>query len=115
MSSTSSAPSGAVALDVRDVAVELGLELAAVQQAGERVVVGHELQLRLEALAVGDVLELAKQAFRCPIGVRRSVPCTEMSIGDPTAGMIRSSIASCSIAPAASARSASLTLSASAG
>ena len=63
MSSTSSAPCGPVALDVRDVAVELGLELAPVHQAGQRVVVGHELQLRLEPLALGDVLELAQQAL----------------------------------------------------
>ena len=52
---------GAVASDVLDVAVELCLELAAVQKACEWVVVGHELQPFLKSLAVGDVEELAQQ------------------------------------------------------
>ena len=39
-------------------AVELLLEAAAVEQPGQRVVVGEVLQLALEALAVGDVLHL---------------------------------------------------------
>ena len=89
---------GSVAFDVFDVAVELGFELAAVQEAGERVVVGHELQLGLEPFAVGDVEELAEQ----PAGASASrcasrVAWTETSTAAPAAGMIRRSSASCSM------------------
>ena len=53
----------AVALDALHVAVEFGLELAAVHQAGQRVVVGHELQPSFEAFAVGHVEELPQQPW----------------------------------------------------
>ena len=49
----------AVALGRSQRAVELLLEAAAVEQPGQRVVVGEVLQLALEALALGDVDDLA--------------------------------------------------------
>ena len=54
----------AVAGDVVDVALELALERAAVEQAGQRVVVGHVAQLGLVAAALGDVLGLGQEVQR---------------------------------------------------
>ena len=54
----------AVAGDVVDVALELALERAPVQQAGQRVVVGHVAQLGLVAAALGDVLGLGEEVQR---------------------------------------------------
>ena len=54
----------AVAGDVVDVALELALERAAVEQAGERVVVGHVAQLGLVAAALRDVLRLGEEVQR---------------------------------------------------
>ena len=63
-----------VALDVGDVALELALERAAVEQAGERVVVGHVAQLGLVAAALGDVLHLREEVQRpLPSASRTSV------------------------------------------
>ena len=59
----------AVALDVGDVALELALERAAVEQAGQRVVVGHVAQLGLVAAALGDVLHLREEVERLAVGV----------------------------------------------
>ena len=58
-----------VALDVGDVALELALERAAVEQPGERVVVGHVAQLGLVAAALGDVLHLREEVQRHAVGV----------------------------------------------
>ena len=60
---------GAVAAHERDVAVELALEGAAVEQAGEVVVVGEVAQLGLMAAVVGDVLELDEDVQRPPARV----------------------------------------------
>ena len=60
---------GAVARDLREVAADLELEAAAVEQAGQRVVVGHVLQLLLEALALRDVLDLGEQVVGAALGV----------------------------------------------
>ena len=49
---------GPVALDVGDVALELALEGAAVEEPGQRVVIGHVAQLGLVATPLGDVLHL---------------------------------------------------------
>jgi hypothetical protein len=45
------------------------LEAAAVDQAGQRVVVGHVLQAFLVALALGDVLELGEQVQGAAVAV----------------------------------------------
>ena len=54
----------AVALDLGDVALQLALERAAVEQPGERVVVGQMAQLLLMAPPLGDVLHLAEEVQR---------------------------------------------------
>ena len=59
----------AVAGDVVDVALELALERAAVEQPGERVVVGHVAQLGLVAAALRDVLGLGEEVQRRAAGV----------------------------------------------
>jgi len=56
-----------VALDVGDVALELALERAPVEQSGERVVVGQVAQLRLVAAALGHVLHLAEEVQRLAV------------------------------------------------
>ena len=60
---------GAVAARACARAVELLLEAAPVEQAGERVVVGQVLELLLEALALGDVLHLAQDVVRTSVRV----------------------------------------------
>ena len=63
---------GVVAAGARELALELGLEAAAVEEAGERVVVGEVLELALEALALGDVLELDEPVAGRPSAWRTS-------------------------------------------
>ena len=48
----------AVALRARDLQLEVVLEQPAVAQAGQRIVVGQVAQVLLQALALGDVLQL---------------------------------------------------------
>ena len=48
-------PAGSVALRPRDLAPQLLVEPATVEQAGQVVVVGEMLELALESLALGDV------------------------------------------------------------
>ncbi len=55
---------GAVALRRGELAGELLLEAAAVEERGDRVVVGEVLELALEALALGDVLHLGDAVQR---------------------------------------------------
>mgnify|MGYP006149842989 CR=1 FL=1 len=50
------------------VPVELLLEAAAVEQAGQGIVVGQPAQLVLEAPALGDVLDLVEQVQRLVVG-----------------------------------------------
>ena len=60
---------GAVARHLGEVAADLELEAAPVEQTRQRVVVGHVLQLLLEALALGDVLDLGEQVVGPSLGV----------------------------------------------
>ena len=71
-SSTSSAPSARSARRVRR-AGPARARTAAVEQPGERVVVGHVAQLGLEAAALGDVLDLGEHVERRAVGVAHHV------------------------------------------
>ena len=68
-SSTSAAAGRAVAADVLEVRLERAREGAAVEQAGERVVVGQVAQLGLVAPALRDVLGLQEHVLRHAGGV----------------------------------------------
>jgi len=54
----------AVALRERDLLGELALQPAAVEQAGERVVVGEVLELIERAFSIRDVLDLGDEVLR---------------------------------------------------
>ena len=60
---------GAVAADVLDVALQRARERAAIEQAGQRVVVGQVAQLGLVAAPLGDVLDLEQDVLRLAGGV----------------------------------------------
>jgi hypothetical protein len=51
------------------VALELLLEAAAVEEAGQRIVVDQVLEALLEAAAVRDVLDLAEDVARPAVGI----------------------------------------------
>ena len=55
---------GAVAPAARDVLGQRAIDAAAVEQPGERVVIGQVAQLVLEAAALGDVLDLHEHVDR---------------------------------------------------
>ena len=63
----------AVALHARRVELQLPLEAAAVEQAGQRIVVGEVLQLALVAATLGDVLGLGDEMERFTYVSRISV------------------------------------------
>ena len=58
-----------IAPSVLEVRVEPPIERAPVQQAGERIVVGHVLELFLVAPAVRDVDALRQEVARLAVGV----------------------------------------------
>ena len=58
-----------VALGAGELAGQLLLEAAPVEQPGQGVVVGEVLELALEALALGDVLDLGEHVERLAVAV----------------------------------------------
>ncbi len=69
-----------------ELARELLLEAAAIEETRERVVVGEVLEPPLEELALGDVLDLSQEVQRLPVGVAHQ-GCADLDRDQVPVGM----------------------------